>query len=84
MTDALPLDSVFLASECGVRGASLPSSTALGPEDVDDRRLSSISAAVDWARTNNLLGIFLDADLLVCSPYVCSLLGLVFDHKSAD
>ncbi|EJD01250.1 cyclin-dependent protein kinase inhibitor [Fomitiporia mediterranea MF3/22] len=59
---------VFLASECGVRGACTPNETALGPEDVDDRRLSSISAAVDWAKANNLLGIFLDADLLIKVP----------------
>lgn len=42
-----------------------PSPTALSPEDADDRRLSSISTAVDWAKTNNLLGVVMDADLLV-------------------
>ena len=59
------VDPVFLESECGVRSAYVPSPTALGPDDVDDRRLSSISASVDWAKANNLLGIFMDADLLV-------------------
>ncbi|KAH8118535.1 cyclin-dependent protein kinase inhibitor [Phellopilus nigrolimitatus] len=59
---------VFLASECGMRSSCPPSPTALRPEDVDDRRLSSISAAVDWAKTNNLLGVFLDADLLTKVP----------------
>ena len=58
-------DPVFLASKCGIQNACAPTPTSLGPEDMDDRRLSSISAAVDWAKTNNLLGVFLDADLLV-------------------
>lgn len=58
-------DPVFLLSECGIRSRYPPCPTALGPADVDDRRLSSISAAIDWAKTNNLLGVFLDADLLV-------------------
>jgi len=59
---------VFLASECGMRSRFPPGPTALGPEDVNDRRLSSISTAVDWAKTNNLLGVFLDADLLTKVP----------------
>lgn len=33
--------------------------------DANDRRLTSIDAAVDWARNNNILGVFLSADLLV-------------------
>ena len=61
----LRADPVFLGSACGALGTSAPSETALGPDDVDDRRLSSISASVDWARSNNILGIFMDADLLV-------------------
>lgn len=59
---------VFLASKCGIHNARTLTPTSLGPEDLDDRRLSSISAAVDWAKTNNLLGVFLDADLLTKVP----------------
>ncbi|OCB90859.1 cyclin-dependent protein kinase inhibitor [Sanghuangporus baumii] len=59
---------VFLASECGVQHAFGSSHFGLNSDAVDDRRLSSISAAVDWAKANNLLGIFLDADLLTKVP----------------
>lgn len=45
----------------------------LGSDNADDRRLLSVSAAVDWAKANNLLGIFLNADLLVSSLYERSL-----------
>lgn len=48
-----------------MHGAYPPSLATLTLEDVDDRRLSSVSAAIDWAKMNNLLGVFLDADLLV-------------------
>lgn len=53
-----------------------PSPTALSPSDVNDRRLSSIAAAVDWAKSNNLLGILLDADFLVnfCFKVFCLIL----------
>ncbi|KAG6919274.1 hypothetical protein DXG01_007406 [Tephrocybe rancida] len=46
----------------------LPSPTALGAEEEDDPRLSSIGAAVEFARINNLLGVLVDADLLVQVP----------------
>ncbi|KAI5124795.1 hypothetical protein M0805_005429 [Coniferiporia weirii] len=59
---------VFLASECGMQSGCPPSPTALSPDDVDDRRLSSIGAAVDWAKTNNLLGVVFDAGLLLKVP----------------
>lgn len=48
-----------------MRSACPPTHVALTLGDADDRRLSSVSAAIDWAKMNNLLGIFLDADLLV-------------------
>lgn len=54
-----------------MRSRNPPSPTALGPDDVDDRRLCSVGAAVDWAKANNLLGVFLDGDLLVSSIRFC-------------
>lgn len=53
-----------------MRSAYTPSPAALTLGDVDDRRLSSVSAAIDWAKMNNLLGVFLDADLLVRVLYI--------------
>ena len=35
-------------------------------EDKDDHRLNSLSSAVELAQVNNLLGVFVDAALLVC------------------
>jgi CDK inhibitor PHO81 len=61
---------VFFASCCGKRRVeSSPSATAIGTDEADDRRLSTIAAAVDFAKANNLLGVLLDAELLV-SPTV--------------
>lgn len=41
----------------------------MGTEDGSDQRIYSVGAAVEFARTNNLLGIFVDADLLVTSLF---------------
>ncbi|KAJ7591395.1 cyclin-dependent protein kinase inhibitor [Mycena floridula] len=49
---------VFFASHCGIGRAN----------DEADRRLASLGAAVEFARTNNLLGIFVDAELLLQVP----------------
>lgn len=59
------VDPVFLVSRCGKSSTYTPSPTALGSEEENDPRLSSIGAAVEFARINNLLGVFADADLLV-------------------
>jgi CDK inhibitor PHO81 len=59
------LDPVFFASQCGQRGSVAPSNTALNVDDVSDRRLSCLGAAVKFAKKNNLLGIFIDAAVLV-------------------
>ena len=61
----LYIDSVFFSSTCGRKLDHSPSLTVLNPDDDNDRRLASLSAAVDFARTNNLLGIWVDANLLV-------------------
>jgi CDK inhibitor PHO81 len=58
---------VFLGSICGRGSDRLPTSTAAGAGK-DDRRVSSVGAAVEFAKANNLLGIFVDAELLVQVP----------------
>ncbi|KAG5716083.1 Ankyrin repeat protein nuc-2 [Termitomyces sp. T112] len=59
---------VFFVTRCGKDSLSVPSLTALGAEEENDPRLSSIGAAVEFARINNLLGVFVDASLLVQVP----------------
>lgn len=55
---------VFFASNCGMA----PSRNEFIYEDEGDRRLSSLGAAVEFAKTNNLLGIFVNAELLLQVP----------------
>ena len=59
------LDPVFFASQCGQKGSVTPSRTALSVADVTDRRLTCLGAAVKFAKKNNLLGVFVDAAVLV-------------------
>ena len=59
------LDPVFFASQCGRTSAHPPSATALGVRDARDYRVSSLNAAVEVCKTNNLLGLLLDAEFLV-------------------
>jgi len=59
---------VFFASQCGQKCSVTPSCTALGIEDVTDRRLSCLGAAVKFSKMNNLLGVFIDAAVLVEVP----------------
>lgn len=61
----IPLDPVFFASRCGQKLSPVPSRTALSVEDVADPRLSSLCAAVEFSKMNNLVGVFLDAHALV-------------------
>ena len=61
-----PLDPVFFGCVCGKDGLHLPSPTAWGSGS-NPRRISSVGAAIEFAKANNLLGIFIDADLLVRS-----------------
>lgn len=61
----IPADPVFFASQCGAKSRLPLSPTALTAGDASDQRLSSLHAAVEFAKTNNLLGVFLDADVLV-------------------
>lgn len=65
-------DPVFFASLCGQAGVKPPSETALTVQDAHDYRLSSLGAAVEWCKLNNLLGLLLDAELLVSAPHICT------------
>ena len=56
---------MFLASQCGERSRAPPSATALDIDDVHDYRFASLDAAAEFCKSNNLLGVLLDAGLLV-------------------
>lgn len=60
-------DPVFFVSRCGknVTNFSVPTPTELSNDEANDSKLSVIGAAVEFARSSNLLGIFVDAELLV-------------------
>ncbi|PPR02469.1 hypothetical protein CVT24_002018 [Panaeolus cyanescens] len=60
---------VLLGAICGKETTKLPYSTALG-SGLDDQRVTSIGAAVDFAKSNNLLGLFVDADILIQVPSI--------------
>lgn len=62
------IDPVFFSSRCGKNNQHLPT---LGYQLVneDDERVRSVGAAVEFARDNNLLGVFVDAELLVRAPF---------------
>ncbi|CCM04807.1 uncharacterized protein FIBRA_07000 [Fibroporia radiculosa] len=59
---------VFFASQCGEKSRAQPSPAALGVDDVHDYRFASLDAAVEFSRSNNLLGLLLDAGLLAQAP----------------
>lgn len=61
-------DAVFFSSKCGVaRGSGLLSSGQGLPvdEEESDTRCRSVNAAVQFAKSNNLLGVIFNAKLLV-------------------
>lgn len=61
-------DAVFFSSKCGVaRGSTLltPGQGLPADEEESDNRCRSVGAAVQFAKTNNLLGVILNANLLV-------------------
>jgi CDK inhibitor PHO81 len=60
----LPLDPVFLGTLCGRRSEQLIRPTAAGSGRGEKRTLS-VGAAVEFAKANNLLGLFVNSDLLV-------------------
>ena len=59
------VDPVFFASQCGRTCPRRPSATALSIDDAKDYRLSSLNCAVELCKANNMLGLLLDAELLV-------------------
>jgi len=59
---------VFFGTPCGKRGPNFPSPTSMSISDEYDRRSSSLGAAVEFSKNNNLLGVFVNADLLVPVP----------------
>ncbi|KAH9482952.1 Ankyrin repeat protein nuc-2 [Psilocybe cubensis] len=54
---------VFFGTVCGKNPIDNPSQTACGSGN-DDKRVSSVGAAVEFAKANNLLGIFVETQLL--------------------
>jgi len=58
---------VFFGCICGKDGLHLPSPTAWGSGN-NLRRMSCVGVAIEFAKANNLLGIFVDSDLLVEVP----------------
>ncbi|KAJ7638577.1 cyclin-dependent protein kinase inhibitor [Roridomyces roridus] len=58
---------VFFASQCGNKEPHVRHLPFTG-EDQEDGRTTSVGAAVEFARANNLLGVFVDADLLMQVP----------------
>lgn len=63
----LSQDPVFFASQCGGTGGEVPSVPAASMQNAIDRRLSTLAAAVEFAKANNLLGVLVEAQLLVRS-----------------
>ena len=59
-------DPVFLGTICGKESDKHISATALGAGR-GEKHVLSIGAAVEFAKTNNLLGLLVDSDLLVGS-----------------
>ena len=55
---------MFFGCICGKDDLHLPTPTAWGSSS-NLQRVSSVGAAIEYANANNLLGIFVDADLLV-------------------
>ncbi|KAF8974684.1 cyclin-dependent protein kinase inhibitor [Flammula alnicola] len=58
---------VFFGAICGNGSGNLPSPTASG-SGKEERRVSSVGAAVEFAKANNLLGLFVGADILIQVP----------------
>jgi CDK inhibitor PHO81 len=60
------IDPVFLGTICGKESEKHISVTALG-SGRGEKHVSSIGAAIEFAKANNLLGLLVDSDLLVGS-----------------
>lgn len=62
-----PNFSVFFASYCGLSRSNPEGRMVPANRIEDDRRCTSIREAVKFAKANNLLGVMLDATILVRS-----------------
>jgi CDK inhibitor PHO81 len=69
-------DPVFFGSLCGRQANVYPSPTALAQADVADERLSSLESAVRFSKANNLLGVFIEGDILVSTSSSMSHLSI--------
>jgi CDK inhibitor PHO81 len=58
-------DAVFFASYCGLSRSTAEGQLSPANRIEDDRRCTSIREAVKFARANNLLGVMLEATILV-------------------
>ena len=58
-------DPVFFASLCGREASVSPSPTSLANAEARDERSSSLESAVRFSKANNLLGVFIEGDILV-------------------
>jgi CDK inhibitor PHO81 len=74
-----PNFSVFFASYCGLSRSSPEGKMVPANRVEDDRRCTSIREAVRFAKANNLLGVMLDATILV-GPSSSIVLG----HEADD
>lgn len=63
-----PNFSVFFASYCGLSRSNPEGRMVAANRVEDDRRCTSIREAVKFAKANNLLGVMLDATILVRLP----------------
>ena len=65
-------DPVFFVSRCGNNVTNFSVPTPPSCEEENDSKFSIIGAAVEFARSSNLLGVFVDAELLVnfASPFL--------------
>lgn len=75
-----PNFSVFFASYCGLSRSNSEGRMVAANRVEEDRRCTSIREAVKFAKSNNLLGVMLDATILVrfffsLSPFHLSILG---------
>lgn len=66
------IDAVFFASKCGVARSSNVTAELMLDDEETDNRCRSVGAAVQFAKSNNLLGVMLNAKLLVSNvlPFV--------------
>lgn len=79
-----PNFSVFFASYCGLSRSSPEGRMVPANRIEDDRRCTSIREAVKFAKANNLLGVMLDATILVrCLPFSPSSLVAEFIPSSS-